>query len=1584
MKTRNFPASVGFALLTLFSALHAADGSLSFDGAGDYVEVPDFQSLQVTAEVTVEFWARTNTGDIQQSAFMLSPDDGNNRFQAHISYFNGNTYWDCGDIGGNGRLFTANPAGSVGNWTHYAFVASQSAAEGKMKIYVNGVQVASKDTMDPWEAAAGALRIGGSPSFFLNGRLDDFRVWNVARSGKDIRQFMTVPLVGDEDGLRLYLKFDEGTGTTAINSAVATGANFNGTLHGNPVWSAPARTVYTVNSVSGIGSGSLRQAFADAAAANGPALIVFDQALSGAAATLTSEIVVSDPGNVTVDAGGLPNGFTLFGVGTRLLSFEPGTVATLRGLTLQDGTAVGAVDSGRGGAIRAHNADITLDRCLLHSNSASSASGNGGAVFADGGSLRLTNCTFTGNTAGFRGGAIFAKAPVALSLTHCTVTGNSTLSTDPSLSGGGGIFSDHAAIVLANSIVSGNTSPVGVPDGYDILADAGSVEFQAANLVKDYASLAGNTAINGPDPMVAQPNLAALAANGGPTRTMLPNPGSPAIDAAAGETTATDQRGLSRPQNGTPEIGAVEVISSTTLTVRNTADSGPGSLRQVVRDAAFVPGTPAARVVTFDPALSGGTIVLLSGEIVLGLNLSIDGTGLPEAPTISGNADIEAGFDAGGGRIFDCLPLKTVALRGLTLVNGAADPGDPTDTGSGGAIRSSGELTLDRCHIEGCFARTGGALAAIQGNVTVTGCVFSDNSATQAGAIFNSLNGTVSVSGSTFARNSANLGGAIDTYHVMTVSRSTLMDNSGHLGGAIHNGGTLTVVQCTFSRNSVDSNGGGIQNEGTLTLTRSTLFGNTGDIGGIETAGGTLTMNGTIVAGSGPTLLDNIFGSFSGSNNLIGGDPRLLPLGDHGGPTLTMPPRPGSPARDAAAASTLTSDQRGFPLVGAPDIGAAEAQIGPIADTVTNEDVPTPSIPFAVGTVGTLSVSSSDPALAPAATIQFGGSGAARTIAASPAADRSGTATITVTDNLTGETQSFQLTVRPVNDPPVFAAGADVVTTAGSGPVTVASWATGITAGPPDESGQGLAFQVGNDNNGLFLVPPSISLAGVLTFTPAPGKAGTATVTVTLGDDGGTANGGVDTSVARSFTISIEASQFVVTSTADSGAGSLRDVIAAAGAHAGADIVNFSPAIGGAAITLSGEIVVSDAAGVTIDATELPGGIDIQGGGASRLFRVAGGSSLALRGLRLAGGNGAGGGIGGYGGAVFSQGTLALVDCSISNCNAPVAGGAIAVLGGAALNCTLERCTLSGNSAGIGGAIQSEVTLALRNCTIHGNAASAQGGGISAPFGRPVTARHCTVSGNTAGSGGGGGGGLIGTGFALANCIVAGNGDAAAGTATDDVSGTPVLTGNNLIGGAPLLAPLGSYGGRTPTAALLPGSPARNAAAALIPAQTADQRGFPIVGIPDIGAYEAGTLDNFPAFAAETPGAPLSPAGDADNDGRTDFIEYATATDPRIPGNQVDTTVAYVRNAAGVITGANLAFPTRVDPTNIVYTLQRSRALHGDWVAVATWNAVTGVLTPASGVTATRNPATGVVSVSDADLSGKAEVFYQLKTQAAP
>ncbi|NPA67508.1 MAG: hypothetical protein GXO50_02755 [Chlorobi bacterium] len=119
-------------------------------------------------------------------------------------------------------------------------------------------------------------------------------------------------------------------------------------------------------------------------------------------------------------------------------------------------------------------------------------------------------------------------------------------------------------------------------------------------------------------------------------------------------------------------------------------------------------------------------------------------------------------------------------------------------------------------------------------------------------------------------------------------------------------------------------------------------------------------------------------------------------------------------------------------------------------------------------------------------------------------------------------TMTFDIT--PVNDEPSFTSGANQTVNEDAGPQTVSGWAAAMSPGPADESGQTLTFHVSNDNNGLFSAQPDVDpVTGDLTYTPAADQNGSATVTVYLTDDGGTANGGDDESSHYNFTITVNA-----------------------------------------------------------------------------------------------------------------------------------------------------------------------------------------------------------------------------------------------------------------------------------------------------------------------------------------------------------------------------------------------------------------------------------------------------------------------------
>jgi hypothetical protein len=202
-------------------------------------------------------------------------------------------------------------------------------------------------------------------------------------------------------------------------------------------------------------------------------------------------------------------------------------------------------------------------------------------------------------------------------------------------------------------------------------------------------------------------------------------------------------------------------------------------------------------------------------------------------------------------------------------------------------------------------------------------------------------------------------------------------------------------------------------------------------------------------------------------------------------------------------------------------------------------------------------------------------------------------------------------------------------------------------------------------------------------------------------------------------------STLTVTSTADSGTGSLRAEIAAANSG---DTIDFAPSLAGQTITLTGgELAINKSLDI-----EGPGAnqLAISGGDRSRVFDItASNASVTLAGLTISNG------LDFYtGGGILNVGTLAVNNSTLSG-NSAVDGGGIKNLG----TLTVNNSTLSGNSADYGGAIENGGTLTVTNSTISGNQA----------IGNPEYVTGNGTSGGVVGPSDGMGGGIYTVGGTL-------------------------------------------------------------------------------------------------------------------------------------------------------------------------------------------------------------------------------------------
>ena len=365
-----------------------------------------------------------------------------------------------------------------------------------------------------------------------------------------------------------------------------------------------------------------------------------------------------------------------------------------------------------------------------------------------------------------------------------------------------------------------------------------------------------------------------------------------------------------------------------TITVTSAGDSGVGTLRQAIIDAA------SGDIINFSLPSGTTAIILTSDELFISKNLTISGPGANLLSVVRSRAQGKPFFRF---RIFDIGGGSKVTISGLTIVNG-----NPVSNDFGGGIYNFGTLTVVNCTVSGNSTsgtsdKGGGIYNG--GTAFITNSVISGNftdAASGSGGGIYSDGITMNITNSTISGNSAEAGnGIFNTGGGMAIINSTVSGNSASngVGGGIYNftGGTMDIANSTVSGNSNITVGGIENNGGTMSITNSTISGNSGsgtNTGGIKNEpGGTVNVRNTIIAGN--TTRDfqgtltsqgyNLIGNTSGTTitgtttgNQLNVDPHLGPLQDNGGPTFTQALLSGSPAIDGGSFIGLHTDQRGF------------------------------------------------------------------------------------------------------------------------------------------------------------------------------------------------------------------------------------------------------------------------------------------------------------------------------------------------------------------------------------------------------------------------------------------------------------------------------------------------------------------------------------------------------------------------------------------------------------------------------------------------------------------------------------------------
>jgi len=328
---------------------------------------------------------------------------------------------------------------------------------------------------------------------------------------------------------------------------------------------------------------------------------------------------------------------------------------------------------------------------------------------------------------------------------------------------------------------------------------------------------------------------------------------------------------------------SLSVVLRAPTVVTTTADTGPGSLR-----AALALGN----VITFDPnvfaANSAPHIISLASALpALSANVQIVGpgakaltvrrstaSGTPNFPVVT--VDSGAAVDLNGVR-------PNVTISGLTIANGNVPSGN-----GGGIFNHTGQLTVTNCGITG-------------------------NTASQGGGIFTDAHTVSAVRGSTINGNTATFAAAMETYNSSSsLVNSTISGNSTQTYDVLVYGeadsADMFVTNCTIvSSLAIETQTHHTGSSADVSLMNTILFSTTSGKN-LVSVGGSFHSNDYNLSNRDDSASLNM------AHDRNNTDPTLGPLQDNGGGTLTQALLPGSLAIDKGnSIAQLSTDQRGAP-----------------------------------------------------------------------------------------------------------------------------------------------------------------------------------------------------------------------------------------------------------------------------------------------------------------------------------------------------------------------------------------------------------------------------------------------------------------------------------------------------------------------------------------------------------------------------------------------------------------------------------------------------------------------------------------------
>jgi predicted outer membrane repeat protein len=418
-----------------------AGSALSFSGNA-HVFLGNNSNLKPTGALTLELWAYSSNWTTAGRLISSRQTSGGYA----LSTAGTSTTKLGGEIYAHGAIQVVGVSNSTvpAGWHHFALTY-----DGRyLRFYLDGTHVDSKDLSATYPVAytTGNVLLAAEPGTgtaeapsgqYFAGKLDEIRIWNVARTQDQLRQAMLSSLAGTETGLVAYYACNEGSGTTLSKlgvTAVPVGQLRNSTTWGPS--GVPRAELWVDDDYTSAGSNDGHTWGTDAFSAIGTAV--------NAAFPITLATTAGAPNQtIRVKAG------TYSGASNRDMDFA----GKLLAVRAEAGAAQTIIDCGSAGrAFYFHTGETAA--ASVQGFSITRGSGSpGGAIFCEGSAApTLADCIFTANRAP-RGGAIGVGATASPTLRNCTFARNSADG-----QGGALYIWDGGPVAVAGCVFTENTT----------------------------------------------------------------------------------------------------------------------------------------------------------------------------------------------------------------------------------------------------------------------------------------------------------------------------------------------------------------------------------------------------------------------------------------------------------------------------------------------------------------------------------------------------------------------------------------------------------------------------------------------------------------------------------------------------------------------------------------------------------------------------------------------------------------------------------------------------------------------------------------------------------------------------------------------------------------------------------------------------------------------------------------------------------------------------------------------------------------------------------------------------------------------